>query len=195
MTSELDLGELRDHVLRKIGRNVVNFQKMEGMLRILNAQQDLSGSLTEIGTIAKEASKSVAKRPMGRLVEAFVRSAYSSVTPGAQADQASDETRVTFSLRIESDSEVSKERKKALSRLVAERNKLIHRWLAAFDPNSIESCKELAIALDEQHAKVWPEFEILKSFVLALREHHEEVRRYVDSGQFLLDLDRTRSDA
>jgi hypothetical protein len=77
---------------------------------------------------------------------------------------------------------------------VAERNKLIHRWLAAFNPNSIESCVELASALDEQHARVWPEFEILKSLVIALRDSHDELRRYVDSDEFLIELRRSQSD-
>jgi hypothetical protein len=80
-----------------------------------------------------------------------------------------------------------------LSSVVAERNKLIHQWLVAFNPNSIESCVELAAALDEQHAKIWPEFEILKSLVQALKEYHNELRRYVDSDDFLLELHRGRS--
>ena len=93
-------------------------------------------------------------------------------------------------MRVESDAELVKERKKALSSVVAERNRLIHQWLAAFDPNSIESFTELALALDEQHARIWPEYEILRSMVQALREHHDELRRYLASDEFLTHLER-----
>ena len=81
-----------------------------------------------------------------------------------------------------------KERKRALSAVVAERNKLIHKWLSAFNPNSIESCLELGHALDEQHARIWPEFEMLKSIVLAFRELRDEARCYVESEEFLAEL-------
>lgn len=65
---------------------------------------------------------------------------------------------------------------------MAERNKLIHRWLAAFNPNSIESCVELAAAFDEQHARVLPEFEILKSLVFALKI---ATRNFVDMSTLM----------
>jgi len=190
MTNSSELTDLRNDVLRKIGRNGVNFQKMEGMLKLLNSQQALSGTLSEIAKVADKASKAVAKQPMGRLADAFVRSIYASVNESAHPQRDPQEISISFSLRIESDPELVKERKRALSSVVAERNRLIHQWLAAFDPNSIESCTELALALDEQHARIWPEYEILRSMVQALREHHVELRRYLASDEFLTHLER-----
>jgi hypothetical protein len=52
----------RDDVLRKVGRNVVNFQKMEALLKALNAQQSISGSLSELYVLATSARKAVAKK-------------------------------------------------------------------------------------------------------------------------------------
>jgi hypothetical protein len=190
MTNSSELADLRNDVLRKIGRNVVNFQKMEGMLKLLNSQQALSGNLSDIAKVADKASKSVAKQPMGRLADAFVRSIYASIDGDADLQRDPQEISISFSMRVESDAELVKERKKALSSVVAERNRLIHQWLAAFDPNSIESCNELALALDEQHARIWPEYEILRSMVQALREHHDELRRYLASDEFLTHLER-----
>jgi hypothetical protein len=195
MAMEVELAELRDQVLRKIGRNVVNFQKMEAMLKLLNSQQALSGSLSDLSRIATEASKSVAREPMGRLAEAFVRSVYSSASAAAPPHQNVQEVSVSFSLRIEADANVVKERKRALSSVVAERNNLIHKWLGEFDPNSVESCLKLHAALDEQHARIWPEFEMLKSIVLAFKELRNEVQRYVASDEFLADLPKRNHDA
>ena len=39
-----------------------------------------------------------------------------------------------------------------------------HSWLAAFAPGCGESCEKLSAMLDGQHTKIWPEFEILRSF-------------------------------
>lgn len=192
MTDPKSVADLRNDVLRKIGRNVVNFQKMEGMLKLLNSQQDLSGTLGDIAQIAEKASKSVERQPMGQLAEAFVRTVYASAPESPKLEPESQHISVSFSLRIESDAEFAKQRKRALSSVVAERNRLIHQSLAAFDPDSIESCTELALALDEQHARIWPEYEILRSMVLAVTEHHDQLRRYLASDEFLTELERRK---
>ena len=83
---------------------------------------------------------------------------------------------------------VVKERKRALASVVAERNKLIHKWLGTFDPNSIQSCVELRNALDEQHVRIWPEFQMLKSLVQTFRELRDEAQRYLASDEFLAEL-------
>jgi len=184
MTLDVELTHLRDQVLRKVGRNVVNFQKMEAMLKLLNAQQAVSGSLSDIARISAEASKSVSRQPMGRLADAFVRSVFSNVNPDPREATDGEAISVSFSLIIEATPAVAKERRKALLSVVKERNKLIHKWLGTFNPNSIESCVQLRDALDEQHARIWPEFEMLKSIVLALNE----LRRCLTSDELLIEL-------
>jgi hypothetical protein len=75
-----------------------------------------------------------------------------------------------------------------LRAIVRERNKLVHQWLASFDPNSLESCETLGIALDEQNAIVRPEFDALRAIVLALREFQREVAQYLESDALLAEL-------
>jgi hypothetical protein len=195
MSSPSKLEDARDEVLRKLGRNVVNFQKMEGMLKLLNSQNHLSGALSDIQRLQAKASKTVAREPMGRLADAFIKSIYSADLPNIEPQGDSRNASISFSFRMDAAPEVARERKRALSAVVSERNKLIHRWLVHFDPNSVASCVELGSKLDEQHAKIWPEFEILRSMVLALREHREELRRYVASDEFLAELRRGESSA
>ena len=174
----------RDDVLRKIGRNVVNFQKMEAMLKALNAQQSVSGSLRELQTLATRAKRAVAKQPMGPLVDAFVKHAFSGA-PEASGGAVQEEAEVSFSFRIESNEVIAKERKRALRAVVAERNKLVHQWLAELDPGSRDSCLRLSAELDEQHARVMPEFEALKGIFNAFRELRAEMSRHIDSDEFL----------
>jgi hypothetical protein len=154
--TDVGITELRDQVLRKIGRNVVNLQKMEAMLKVLNSVQ-------------------------------FLRSACSNADE--QVGQRNDrEISVSFSWRIEADPILTRERKRALRAAVAERNKWIHEWLAGFDPNSMESCANLRAQLDEQHAKIWPEFERLKSIVQTSRELIDGLRRHLTSDEFVGEI-------
>lgn len=188
------LSDLRDEVLRKIGRNIVNFQKMEAMLRLLNTQQAISGSVRDLSRIVAKAKKATSKQPMGRLADAFIRSVYSS-QPAIAGHESVEEISVTFSLRIEADPALIAERKRALRSVVKERNKLVHHWLASFDPNSVESCKVLAADLDEQHARIWPEFDTLRSIVMAVREYQREAAQYLASDAFLAELRQSRTGA
>lgn len=174
-------------MLRKIGRNIVNFQKIEAMLKALNAQLSISGPLTEFSALAAKAKAAVAKQPMGRLAEAFVQSVFSAA-PSRTGSVATERTAVSFSFQIEADGSVAKERKRALRRVVVERNKLVHKWLAEFDPNSLESCARLSTVLDEQHKTVLPEFETLKGIFQTFRELLGEHQRYIASDDFLRDL-------
>ena len=187
MTADIALDDARDKALRKIGRNMVNFQKMEAMLKFLNAQQAMSGALKDIAAVVAKAKKSLARQPMGRLAEAFVRSAYSNAenTSGQRDDK---EVSVSFSFRIELTPALVVERKRALRSIVTERNKLVHTWLASFDPNSTESCQSLCVDLDEQHARIWPEFETLKAIMQSVRECQRQAAQYVTSDAFLASL-------
>ena len=192
MADTVALDDLRDEVLRKIGRNIVNFQKMEAMLKLLNTQQAISGSMSDLSRIAAKAKKTTAQQPMGRLADAFIRSVYSS-EPAVAGHESVKEISVTFSLRIEADPALIAERRRALRSVVKERNKLVHQWLASFDPNSLESCKTLAADLDEQHARIWPEFETLRTIVMAVRECQREAGRYLASDAFVAELGRSRA--
>lgn len=187
MADTIALADLREEVLRKIGRNIVNFQKMEAMLKFLQTQRAISGSISDLSRVAAKAKKATSKQPMGRLADAFIRSAYSSEQTVAEQSSV-EEISVTFSLRIEADPALVAERKRALRSVVKERNKLVHKWLASFDPNSLESCEALRADLDEQHAKIWPEFDTLRTIVMAVREYQREAAQYLASDAFLAEL-------
>lgn len=117
----------------------------------------------------------------------FLRSACSNADE--RVGQRNDrEISVSFSWRIEADPILTRERKRALRAAVAERNKWIHEWLAGFDPNSMESCANLRAQLDEQHAKIWPEFERLKSIVQTSRELIDGLRRHLTSDEFVGEI-------
>ena len=184
MTSHTDLDEARNEALRKIGRNVVNFQKIEAMLKHLLAQGNINGCASELKKLQAHSVASLAKQPMGKLADAFGNSAYSRKATSDDAPEDLAEAFFSFSFKIESDKDFAKERKKTLKVLVEERNKLIHQMLAHFNPNSLESCNNICAELDDQNAKVVPEFKYFKSVVDTLNVAQKELIDFLDSGDW-----------
>ena len=182
-----------DEVLRKIGRNVLNLQKMEGMLKLLNTHASIAGNIEDIESIRQQQSESVSRHTMGRLVQAFVQSVYSNQ---AAADVESDnggKPSVSFSFTIEGEENLAAEREKALLSIVDERNRLIHTDLLQFRPNSLDSCKEMSARLDAQHEKIVPEFEALQSILRTFHEGRLRIAEYIQSDAFTQDFNNAEN--
>jgi hypothetical protein len=180
------LKELQDKVLIGIGRNVVNHQKMEVMLKSLVVLVDCSIPTGDAANAMKKRQKAVSKIPMGRLVDDFVR----SVRPKNENDDAqtteSAERTFDFSVRL-CDGEFLKELAASLRMVVKERNTPIHKKLIGFNSKSPESCRNLARELEHQHQRIQPQSEALAAISSAVRDGFEELMGYIDSNQFETD--------
>ena len=74
-TDQTGLDKARSETLRKIGRNVVIFQKMEAMLKHLVAYGNMEGYMSDLQQVRMQRASSVARQSMGKLADAFVKSA------------------------------------------------------------------------------------------------------------------------
>ena len=181
MTSHTDLDEARNEVLRKVGRNVVNFQKIEAMLKHLLVHGNVKGCASDLQRLQAQSAASLAKQPMGKLADAFVKSTYSRRASSDVGPEDLTEAWFSSSLQVESDRDFAKEKKRALKVVVEERNKLIHQMLAQFNASSLDSCKKLSAELDEQNARIIPEYKFFQSLVGALTDAQKELIRYLAS--------------
>jgi hypothetical protein len=181
-----DLDSLQKDVLIGIGRNVLNLQKMEGMLKylVLSVQSTVPVENAEkvIENIEKR-KKTISNRSLGLLAGDFVRSLRSGHSgteeQPAQIEVATVSTSITFE-----DGNFVDELEASLRSIVEERNELIHNKLAAFDPKSPESCRNLAKELEEQRQRIKPKFKELAAICTAVSEQIKELKEYSDSGQF-----------
>lgn len=188
MTEFEELPKARDEALRKIGRNVLNLQKMEGMLKHLLVMMSVEGPIGDLNTVLETKTKELRRMPMGKLANAFLRTIYSDQTAEDSIIANISEPYFSISLTMESDGSTLKERRKAFAEIVTERNSLIHKMLDDFDQNSMQSCRKLCRALDEQHQKIVPEFELVAEVIRDVREYLANLRVYVDSDQFIADM-------
>jgi len=163
--------ELRDDVLRKIGRNILNLQRMEVMLKILVVSAGYNGTVSELRDRKKAFDESVARRSMGILVENLFRSVFSS-SSASEPPEVFNESWISCHFSVEDSEESVKDFKNALTSVVEERNKLIHQMLCKFDADSVANCREMGANLDLQNERIMPVFKRLRSLV----QHLEEAR-------------------
>lgn len=159
-----------DEVLRKIGRNVLNFQRMEAMLKFLISRLDLQGTANELKANHEKAVDIVSRQTMGNLVKGFLSTVYAEKTADEESEKDIQEAQFSFSFRIEADPQHILERKNSLEHLVKERNILIHQLLINFDQTSPKSCREMSELLDAQAERLRPEYEWLRSIIRTFRE-------------------------
>jgi len=184
-----DIESLRNEALRKIGRNVVNFQKIETALKVLIVATKVEGTPNDLASRQANKAAAIHNQTLGALAEAFYKHVYKDGGSSEGSENPSD-IWISTSFGIEGDPTAIKEEKRTLLALVAERNKLIHKDLGSFDHNSVESCSHLIAVLDEQNKRILQQLDRLKWIIDIYKQVAEEVREWIDSDEFLQLLQR-----
>lgn len=170
MEQEPDINTIRDEVFRQIGRNVVNFQKIEQMLKHLIVRGNLSGYKSELSQLLESRKSLANKKTLDTLVGEFVENTFDKSSESSVPDAKPKDPYMSFSFFVEADSEFYEEKRLELKLLVEERNELIHQLLPKFNQDSLESCLELNDYLDRQRERQIKEFNYLKSLGESLIE-------------------------
>jgi hypothetical protein len=189
MESELDLIKMQDKVFEKIGRNLLNFQKIEQLLKLLIANGRVSGHMSELNEIRERQVEAVHKQTMGNLVGKFVDNTLLSHEEFSQIPFEPKEPYFSFSFNVKVDADFYEGKKQALKSLVDDRNDLIHHLLPRFNPESIESCLETEHYLDQQREKLIPEYDFLKSLLIGLKEGIDQHADFLNSEEGIKQIE------
>lgn len=162
-----------DEVLRKIGRNMLNFQRMEAMLKLLISRSRLEGSAEDLRVNHEKAIDAVSRQTMGNLVKSFVSSIYGVAEENPNSEVENEQVWISLCFKIEASPEEIEQRRATLNSIVEERNVLVHQLLGLFDQTSVESCQAFGAMLDAQAEKVRHEYEALRSLIVAVKEGRE----------------------
>ncbi|MDB9418958.1 hypothetical protein [Microcystis aeruginosa] len=169
MDEPIDIEVVRTEALRKLGRNIVNFSKIEGTLKYLLSVSQIDGLSTSTRHRFVDNYERFRKHTLGVLV----RKLHDTVlVDDSQSKPQLDSSELGMSLSFKvtySDSDFLNAQKQALSDIVLERNKLIHEYLAPLDTSSIEDYYKLISLLDEQNPRLLAHLEelgwMLTSFI------------------------------
>ncbi|MFO1417113.1 MAG: hypothetical protein U1E83_00445 [Methylotetracoccus sp.] len=177
-----DFKAYRDAALQRIGRNVVNFQKLESLLKQLIPALDLAGTFRHDEFQPVSGSKRLTTSTLGALTTQYVETVFGQdrevlkpTLPGGVS--------FGYSFRIEADSVDVDAIKAALVGLVQERNRLIHSDLHTIDFGSIDDCTQLSAQLDEQNERIREQFYYLSTLGRALAESLAELKALFESDE------------
>jgi hypothetical protein len=176
---DVDLETVATEALRKLGRNIVNFSKIEAALKYLLTVGKFEGA---VGAISEQLNKNYdknRKKTLGKLVEEFHKYV---LAEGHQVEPSShSEFSISFQVTYD-DPNFLKSQKRALLKIVAERNKLIHQDLALLDTSCIEDYYKLISLLDEQNLRLRAHLEELAWMI---QEMGNTLKQLVESPEFL----------
>jgi hypothetical protein len=183
MNTNQDLSAIRDEVFQKIGRNLVNFQKIELMLKHLIANGQVSGYMSEFQKNHEMKVADTRKKTLGALVGEFVETTFQSTNVSPEPTAERIEPCISFSFSVEADADFYESKKRELKLLVNDRNDLIHHLLPQFNSESLESCLEIRDYLDQQRERLIPEYEYLKSVIESLEEIKKAHAAFISSDE------------
>jgi hypothetical protein len=158
-----NLEKVRNEALHKIGRNVVNFAKLEAALKLLLSFANIAGTPRELVRMQQDNIKQHSKKSLGMIAELFNSSLIKEETNEQYISEILDEFHISLSFGFENDND-SKQFQKSLMKFVSERNDLIHHRLAKLDSTSIQNYKDLIEYLDQQHIKIIDKLKIIECF-------------------------------
>ena len=145
----------RDEIHRKIGRNMLLFQKAELRLKWLAERRRIAGYSTEIADVAAKLRDQVAGETMGavmrRMFDLSGRTARDQEAIGAAVQEKGD-AHLEFGFETTAfDGEADRSLRKGLEALVEHRNDLVHHFIEKFDLSTMEGRHQAGAYLDEQH--------------------------------------------
>lgn len=156
------MSELKDIVLQKIGRNVVNFQRIEGMLKYILSTTNFKGSIKGLSSVLDRKKQENFQKTLGTLTKDYFK-LFNSKEDMHEYPSDRKEQWISFSLKIENEEGTLPQQKAEIEFLVSERNRLIHQMLINFNPDCEESCKSLIEELDKQNEMILREYKYFQS--------------------------------
>jgi hypothetical protein len=193
-----DIEELKNEVLRKIGRNVVLYQQFEVMLKLLVTHGNFSGYVCDLEEIKEQQKAKVMRHTLGQVAGQFLENTHGDYkeTEEDLPELLEKKMHMSFSFKIQSDEELYLLTKANLAKIIQERNELIHQFVLNFNLNTIESLIGAGSYLDAQREALLPEHENVKQNLKALDEGRRELAKLFVSGEAdrLWKLDELRQE-
>lgn len=187
MDQDDELAEWKSKTYQLIGRNVLFFQQMEHLLKIILPRSKVSiSSETDVPLMMTGRRSAVEACTLGNLVKRFI----AEVCDPNELDPTGDskDVNLTSTVRLRFDAPAEREVLiQRLNDLVNERNRLVHHLLSEVDFNSLASLRSIQDELEDQHQKILSEIKTLRRMIEmiavsgALVAHHE-VRRELVCG-------------
>ena len=159
----MELTEIKNEVMRKIGRNVLLYQQVEHILKYLVSNGRISGNVDTLKSSHEKRKSSVAKRTMGTVAGDFFAEILGEDYSLETNPENPSKAHLSFNFRIETEEKHFELRRDKIAALVADRNELIHHLMPKLNTDSVETWIETDRYLDLQRENILPELEYLQA--------------------------------
>ena len=171
----MELDEVRNEVMRKVGRNLLLFQQVEVTLKFLVTNNDVSGFTSNLLARHKKKSNSVGKQTMGMVAGQFLSSTFSPKDEEDNVPEVLTEPHFSFQFRVEMEEGDRRAIELSMADLVEERNQLVHHFYSRIASDEMKSWLDADCYLDEQRVKIIAELKTLSSWAVALKEGRKDL--------------------
>lgn len=181
----IDLEKLKEEVYKKIGRNILFFQKMEMTLKYILLSCNLSGYVKDLPKILEANYKKIQKRTMGNLVKQCLEKNLTEHYEAPEAPDELDDFHISMTIAIGLDEAQFQKIKQDLESVVAERNELVHHLLSKFGSETDAVKRRLSIIqyLDKQYDDAKAKDAFLQSIVDAIQKQKKVSRDFLLSKE------------
>lgn len=177
-----DLIELQKEVHRKIGRNALLFQHVEGLLKLLLADSHTSGYVSDIRTKHLQRQASIHKQTMGQVLRQYLNTQSHLGTSNEPTELKKPWISLTITLK---DEQGISPFQSSLNELLAERNELIHHFLSKWNMQSVESGQAAQAYLDQQCDKIVLQAQELENHIHHVQDMKQAIATALRDPYFL----------
>jgi hypothetical protein len=180
MDDVADIESARTACLRSVGRNLVNVQRIELMMKFL-LKVNFSTPLVNGESHARKHIERISRKSMGLLISELAETVLMP-SDDARATLEIKEVWISTSLNVPMDAEARSAWKKNWEILRTERNKLVHLMLAKVDFDQPDQCQKLSLELDAQNGLFLDGIAFLAPIVTAAQEAIAEMASNIESS-------------
>lgn len=184
-----DTEELLNETLRKMGRNLLNYQIVEGIWKAQYIFSETQSTIENGETIIKK-REITRNTPMGWLSENHRKTIFSSPKE-TEVEEDIESVSIKTSFHFSKGGDLSKKRKKQVVELVRERNALVHSSLGKFDHKTGLGCAEFCALLDEQNNRVIEEIKFLNQISMTFKEASQVLQKFLESEEFFRSIEES----
>lgn len=187
MNMDNDTQELLNETLRKMGRNLLNYQIVEEIWKAQYAWSEMQTTIENGEAIVKK-RETTRNIPMGWLSENHRKAIFSSPKE-PEVKEEIESVSIKTSFHFSEGGGLSKNRKKQVVELVRERNALVHSSLGKFDHKTGLGCLEFCALLDEQNSRIIEEITFLNQISTTFKEATQVLQKFLESEEFFRSIE------
>lgn len=178
----------RDEVLRRIGRNVMNFQMVEAMLKHLNATASVHGTASQLAERVDAQRDAVHRKTMGELAGRMVTHVLQAPPEHQEPDEVT-EPWVGFRFTVQADAQFVDQHDQEMRALVNARNNLIHHFLARWNSAADGDTEKALAYLDAQRDETFRMLDRLRGWVAAMDEGRKQLAAFMASPESVRQME------